>query len=87
MLISARLLWMATTQEEADSANEKMLERLDAKTLDEFWLGKQEVQDEDNEEPSEGETSECESGCSGRGARRPSRQLITLSIRTKYVMI
>lgn len=61
MLISARLLWMATTQEEADSANEKMLERLDAKTLDEFWLGKQEVQDEDNEEPSEGETSECES--------------------------
>lgn len=56
MLISARLLWMSTTQEEVDSANELMLKRLDAKTLDEFWLG---VNDEDGSE-STSEASECE---------------------------
>jgi hypothetical protein len=46
---------MATTFEEVESANEKMLERLDAKTLDEFWLGKQEEEDESKPlEPRDG---------------------------------
>lgn len=60
MAISARLLWMSTNQDEVDQANAQVMERLEAKTLDEFWLGKQEEQDETNKESCEGETSECE---------------------------
>ena len=60
MEVSARLLWMATSQEEVDKANAPVMERLEAKTLDEFWLGKQEESDEDDEQPCESETSECE---------------------------
>ena len=53
--ISARLLWMATSFDEANCANESMLGRLEAKTLEEFWA--MEVADE---EPTQSETSECE---------------------------
>ena len=60
MEVSARLLWMSTTQEEVDQANAQVMERLEALTLDEFWLGKQEVQDETNKKSCESETSECE---------------------------
>ena len=61
MEISARLLWMATTQEEVDEANKQVMDRLEAKTLDEFWLGtKEDTQDESDEQQSESETSECQ---------------------------
>ena len=60
MEVSARLLWMATTNDEVEQANIQVMERLEAKTLDEFWLGKQEEQHEADEESCESETSECE---------------------------
>lgn len=61
MNISARLLWMSTTFEEAEQHNIQITERMKAATLDEFWLGKQEELDEEtNEEPLEDQTSECE---------------------------
>lgn len=55
MEISARLLWMATSFDEAECGNESMLGRLEAKTLEEFWA--MEVADE---QPTQSETSECE---------------------------
>jgi 5'-3' exonuclease len=54
---SARLLWMSTTFEEAEGANEAIIKRLEAKTLDEFWLG---IQEEQDETPPASEASECE---------------------------
>ena len=55
MEVSARLLWMATSFDEAECGNESMLGRLEAKTLEEFWA--MEVADE---QPTQSETSECE---------------------------
>ena len=37
MMISAKLLWMATTFEEVEDLNEQLEERVKAKTVEEFW--------------------------------------------------
>lgn len=60
MNISARLLWMSTTFDEAEQHNIQITERMLAPTLDEFWLGKQEEVDEEVGEQLEDQTSECE---------------------------
>lgn len=60
MLISARLLWMATTFEEAESNNMLMLEYIDAKSAEDFWAQDPLPLEETDEEQTHGETPECE---------------------------
>lgn len=60
MLISARLLWMATTFEEAESNNMLMLEYIDAKSAEDFWAQEPLPLEEEDAEQTHGETTECE---------------------------
>ena len=59
MLISARLLWMATTFEEAESNNMLMLDYIEAKSVGDFWARGIPLEVED-EEHTQSETPECE---------------------------
>lgn len=60
MLISARLLWMATTFEEAEGNNMPLLEYIDAKSVEDFWAQDPIPLEETDEEQTHGETPECE---------------------------
>lgn len=60
MLVSARLLWMATSFEEAEGNNMKLLEYIDAPTVEAFWAQDPTPLEETDEEQTHGETPECE---------------------------
>jgi len=60
MLISARLLWMATSFEEAESGNEMLLEYIHAQSVEDFWAMNPIPLEDKDEEQTHGETPECE---------------------------